>query len=205
MGGNKETGGATRLRHHRVATAVVALTPWVAVTYPATAGPETSAAVGACVITVHITADYGLIPSSPPTTPTSLAIGGQGTCVVNGDLGVAANLSGTAKTVGDTSTWTCAGGVARGVLTFSVTHEDFPSGATAELAISVEGGVMTFVAADVDDDGDPTFTGAGELVQDTNSLTACPTEDASSKTTTWSGPFDFTYTSSGALPPPISF
>lgn len=180
---------------------VVALAPWVADAQPATAGGDTSAAVGACLITIDVTGDYALTPPNPPTAPTSLSITGEGTCVVNGDEGVAATIGGTAKGVGDTSTWTCAGGVAEGVLTFSVAHPDFPSGVNASLTLTAEAGVMTLVATDVDDDGDPTFSGSGELVQDPDSLQACPTDSSPSKTSTWSGPFDFTYMSAGALPP----
>lgn len=181
--------------------AVVALTPWVAGAHPANAGGDTSAAVGACLITIDVTGDYGLTPSLPPAAPTSLLIDGGGTCVVNGDAGVVATIGGTAKAVGDTATWTCAGGVAEGVLTFSVMHVDFPAGVNAALTIVAEAGVMTLVATEVDDDGDPTFTGSGELVQDANSLTTCPTDSSVSKTSTWCGPFGFTYTSAGALPP----
>lgn len=157
--------------------------------------------MGACFITIDVTGDYGLTPSLPPAAPTSLLIDGTGTCVVNGDTGVVATIGGTAKAVGDTATWTCAGGVAEGVLTFSATHPDFPAGVNASLVITAAAGVMILVATEVDDDGDPTFTGVGELVQDANSLTTCPTDPSPSKTSTWCGPFDFIHTSAGAWPP----
>lgn len=198
MGGNQKAGGAKRLRARRVALGVVALAPWVGGAQPATARADASAAVGACLITIDVTGGYGL---TPPIAPTSLSINGDGTCVVNGDQGIAATIGGTAKAAGDTSTWTCAGGVAEGVLTFSVAHPDFPSGVNAALVMTAEAAVMTLVATHVDDDGDPAFSGSGGLVQDPDSLQACPTDSSPSKTSTWTGPFAFTYASAGALPP----
>lgn len=115
-----------------------------------------------------LSGNYGAVP---PTAVTTVGVAGGGLCVVNGDPGITITINGYLNTAGDVPTWTCAGGVAEGQLSFSVVHSKVQSGVTARVVLTVAMGTAVMVVGD--DTVIPAFAGAGAFVRDVASLASC--------------------------------
>lgn len=165
--------------------------PWLAAALPAEAD-TTTAAAGACLVSLEISGGSVSVPSPPPPLPplppTPVDVTGGGLCVVNGDGGIGITIDGTLTSVGETPTWTCLGGAADGQLTINVTHPKVSAVVTADVTLTAVGGVAVMTA--VDDDPSRAFVGEGNFVEDVMSHATCPTSGASS--TSWCGTFAFT-------------
>lgn len=141
--------------------------PWLVAVPPAQA-ETTTAAAGIClVVEVTLSGSWGV----PPNGALNVRVDATGPCEVNNASGSTITISGTLQA--PAATWTCAGGVATGQLTFSVTHTKFVSNVVAQVALTVGGGAAGMVA--VEDTANPVFTGTGAYVGDATSCATSPT------------------------------
>lgn len=150
---------------------------------PATA----QVAVGHCYLTLNVSGVVEPPPPSPPLTPTTLTVNGGGTCLVNGVDDVGALVHGSLTSLEDTATWSCAGGVSTGTLTFDISHEEFQGTVDAVVAVVAAAGLVGITATNET----ATFGGAGSFLQDTASTTTCPNSEDPVFTMTWCGKFGF--------------
>jgi hypothetical protein len=138
-------------------------------------GPASAEAVFSGACTMRLEMKFNRRITATPG-PTSIALGGDGTCVVNGtvaDLDFAGSVATTALTGG----FGCAGGVATGTGLVEISVPGFP-GPVVQLTLVATPGTVTLVATALV----IRFEGVATLAQDPLDVPACPTSGLTATT-----------------------